>query len=330
MKQFDCDVYLDLMPLVKDGAASEASCMALKEHLEVCPSCRHQYDAFPQEPQEDAAQEETFWTVQKKLKRRAFLGIAGCLVFMLIPIVLICILCGNPISQFIIGRQAEDYIRQQYPGNDFIISEPQYSMKSLGYTVRVESQASRDTYFVLNYGYFGGDCWDGYEDFVLSGTNTFHRICEDVGALLGPVVQEFEIASIGLNSDWPSIYDEFGYPFEAPEELKIGELEIDGNYDPLKLSAQYGHVEIHREVSKVSAEEIADILTQVYEELCAQGIAVRTLDVTIYSQESAMTVAGFLFQDIPSEDLVDKVQQQADAYAQFSKEYEDWILKKNQ
>ena len=36
MQAFDCDLYMDLMPLVKDGAASEDSRAALEAHLKEC------------------------------------------------------------------------------------------------------------------------------------------------------------------------------------------------------------------------------------------------------------------------------------------------------
>ena len=47
MEAFDCDLYMDLMPLVKDGAASGASRTALEMHLMECESCRELYDTIP-------------------------------------------------------------------------------------------------------------------------------------------------------------------------------------------------------------------------------------------------------------------------------------------
>ncbi len=67
MKAFDCDVYIDLMPLVADGAASEASRMALEEHLCRCESCAALYrelsDTAP------AAEDQSELTL-KKIRRR--------------------------------------------------------------------------------------------------------------------------------------------------------------------------------------------------------------------------------------------------------------------
>ena len=46
--EFDCDLYMDLMPLVKDGAASDTTRRALEDHLRDCPDCRALYDTIPE------------------------------------------------------------------------------------------------------------------------------------------------------------------------------------------------------------------------------------------------------------------------------------------
>ena len=43
MNKITCDMCMDLMPLVKDGIASEDSKCAVKEHLGHCESCRKRY-----------------------------------------------------------------------------------------------------------------------------------------------------------------------------------------------------------------------------------------------------------------------------------------------
>ena len=47
MQPYECDLIMDLMPLVKDGAASEASRAAVEAHLLECPACRELYDSLP-------------------------------------------------------------------------------------------------------------------------------------------------------------------------------------------------------------------------------------------------------------------------------------------
>lgn len=40
MNTISCDICMDLIPLVRDGVASEDSVAAVEEHLKTCPACR--------------------------------------------------------------------------------------------------------------------------------------------------------------------------------------------------------------------------------------------------------------------------------------------------
>lgn len=73
MKHFDCDVYIDLMPLAKDGAASAATQQALQEHLAICEGCRALYDALPPTPA--APNEDAAARTLAKLRRNFALGL---------------------------------------------------------------------------------------------------------------------------------------------------------------------------------------------------------------------------------------------------------------
>lgn len=44
MNKITCDMCMDLMPLVKDGIASEDSRLAVEEHVKICESCKKIYD----------------------------------------------------------------------------------------------------------------------------------------------------------------------------------------------------------------------------------------------------------------------------------------------
>lgn len=41
-----CNIILDLIPLVKDGVASEESQALVHEHIKTCASCKEEYDLF--------------------------------------------------------------------------------------------------------------------------------------------------------------------------------------------------------------------------------------------------------------------------------------------
>lgn len=48
-----CNVILDLIPLVKDGVASEDSTAIVNEHIKSCESCRAEFEMFKTGSQED-------------------------------------------------------------------------------------------------------------------------------------------------------------------------------------------------------------------------------------------------------------------------------------
>jgi len=74
MAQYDCDLILDIMPLVKDGAASETTRRILGEHIATCESCLKVYASLPQtmaQPQEAAV--KTLQKIRRKMTVSAWL-----------------------------------------------------------------------------------------------------------------------------------------------------------------------------------------------------------------------------------------------------------------
>ncbi len=51
--KISCDVVLDLIPLVKDGVASEDSIIIVNEHIKACESCKTEFEAFQANNMED-------------------------------------------------------------------------------------------------------------------------------------------------------------------------------------------------------------------------------------------------------------------------------------
>ena len=44
MDKISCDICMDLIPLVKDGIASEDSCDAVTKHISKCEKCKVEFD----------------------------------------------------------------------------------------------------------------------------------------------------------------------------------------------------------------------------------------------------------------------------------------------
>ena len=61
MNEITCDLCMDLMPLVKDGVASEDSASAVRNHLASCESCRALFDGDVPPPVDTARSFEKFY-----------------------------------------------------------------------------------------------------------------------------------------------------------------------------------------------------------------------------------------------------------------------------
>lgn len=91
MKEINCNIIRDLLPLYEDGAVSEDTTQLVREHLEGCPACREEYERMrtptPVPPDRDISmilQMED--EMRKKSIRRFFCGVG---VF----VVLACLFC---------------------------------------------------------------------------------------------------------------------------------------------------------------------------------------------------------------------------------------------
>ena len=87
MQSYECDLIMDLMPLAKDGAASEASRTAIEMHLMECPACRELYDSLPDtavEPDESRVK-KTMEKIRERYHRSLLvLGVLSVLVGVLL------------------------------------------------------------------------------------------------------------------------------------------------------------------------------------------------------------------------------------------------------
>ena len=74
MNEISCNLCMDLIPLVRDGVASEDSVQAVRNHIAHCEVCRELLTSFPPPP---ADTEKTF----EKLHRRLQLSSAMLMMF---------------------------------------------------------------------------------------------------------------------------------------------------------------------------------------------------------------------------------------------------------
>lgn len=79
MNIIDCDICMDLIPLVKDGVASKNSQKAVEEHLKECSICRESFNEFSENPIFD--DKKTLKKIKKQLNLALFLIIVFSVLF---------------------------------------------------------------------------------------------------------------------------------------------------------------------------------------------------------------------------------------------------------
>ena len=74
MNRITCDICMDLIPLVKDGIASEDSRVAVEEHIKDCPDCAAAYGGSIPVPEEEGL-------ALRKIRSRMRIGLSMLLMF---------------------------------------------------------------------------------------------------------------------------------------------------------------------------------------------------------------------------------------------------------
>ena len=445
MERYDCDLILDIMPLVKDGAASETTRRILGEHIATCESCLKVYASLPQEsPRETDASAKALQSIRRKMTfsawtimalaaiiggfltmtehmgynvvlfplvgaaafllmgKSAWKGTAvvsigsflllflrlitvwapadwseiwSCALFSMLyglgygtgveitwllrkafqapreggvlgkikhfcrflPAILILAgllwVCdsflGNPISYAAVKAHARNYLDEEYPDLDLELGPVEFDWYSgPSYWIEVTSPTSQDTYFSMKYNRLGRFVGDGYEEMVLSGTNTFSRIDRECSREMEKYLLALEKAgyqaSFYLNSDWPSIYDGvIDYPFEPEYELVIARLNVDGQYDPINMIQTYGVLELSKAVEEPTQEALKEALLEI-QEIRSQvwGAVPACVDLTLYNDENSITVKGFPYKTIADRRLVVYIRTYVEQWQKFEEEYE--------
>ncbi len=118
MKNANCSVVQDLIPLKLDGLLSEDSENLLREHLETCKKCRiYMEEACEERAQEALAETSREGRLMRALKRRRY-EMVGMLTGILALVMVICLGLFQPFSG--LGSEGEVYeVKEHYeePGD---------------------------------------------------------------------------------------------------------------------------------------------------------------------------------------------------------------------
>ena len=83
---------------------------------------------------------------------------------------------GNPLSEYLVTKNAEIHLQENYQDTDYYIENVSYDFKTGSYYVHIKAPDSVDRSFTLYAGANGKITFDTYESAVLGKWNTASRI----------------------------------------------------------------------------------------------------------------------------------------------------------
>ena len=230
---------------------------------------------------------------------------------------------GNPISGWLANRAAKDYVAQTYPHLNLTLDKAFYNFKFSEYIVHAACPTSIDTQFALYFNSKGQFVRDDYETYVLGGFNTWQRLDTQYRAMTDSIFES----------------PDFPYPTEIAysrisDDESLPKFELDKEYDISGLGAERGILTLYVNVKDPSAETMARVLTDLKAVFDKQGVPFAFADVTLQLPQKedgtwpdgSFAVSAFPYEDIGSENMQEKIVQNAkdlqEYYAEQDKEKE--------
>lgn len=203
------------------------------------------------------------------------------------------------IAKTVIDVEAETYIQENYPDNDFVIEDAFYVFKDNCYRVKIQSPSSQDTHFHLDYDYKSLELvTDSYQTDVIEGWNTFRRISEEYGIWIHGLLEEMpELGSVEVGLRKASKSDS-----DASAGLAVDKLVPDGVYDVAEIGTAYGFVKANFLVSgeNVHIQHAMELLLEMDSFL--QG-RYEVMEITLQDKPYPDTSVEFYIYDVTREDL---------------------------
>lgn len=228
---------------------------------------------------------------------------------------------GNPISKAIAKNTANKYVAEHYANRDFVVDNVFYNFKDGYYHAEVVSPSSIDTHFSVSV-YLNKVAGDSYEDYVLSGWNTYERIDEQYRNMVEdvfssenfPLRSDIDFGSIEMyNEEGPTSFDEPDYG------VKLSELELDKEYDIKQLAKTTGHIVYYAQDNEVSFAKASESLLIIKDALDKADIPFYAIDFVLEKPRNAsgspsdddtsIHTANFLYDDIYEEGLSERIEQ---------------------
>ena len=228
-------------------------------------------------------------------------------------------LVGNPISEMLAQKAADEYLEEHFPNTDYYIEDLGFSFKFIGYYAHVRSETSMDTQFSLRIDMLGNVNYDTY-DSVTMGFVTAERVNQEYRTLTDQIFEKpsfpyrdgicyghLEIQSKQALED-PNV--------QIPEyTLWYEDFILDHIYDPKEMGKQAGCLTVYVDSHIITFEEAARIMLFIRTEFDSADIPFRTIDFMLQyplpeegtRPDDHIWVEAFPYEDIYEEGLIDRI-----------------------
>ncbi len=230
------------------------------------------------------------------------------------------------------------YIAEQYPGNDFEITNLYHNFKDNSFDMEVQSRSSADTYFTIKFNDTTLEVdHDSYESAVANRGNTADRIVEDYEVRAKAVLEAIP------GYDWSQIcfvtYSETtsNNLHWSPQGLDSRTLELDGEYDAAEMGWDYGCLSVYflEDAENLNALRVLERLRQVDEAMTEAGVGYQVVAISLdtdpeLAETDKFTIYAIRREYLQSDDPLAVLQalwEEQEAYRQALKE--KWNQSKN-
>ncbi len=239
-----------------------------------------------------------------------------------------CAIFGNPVSEFLVTKNAEKYIGESWPDEGYVIERVGYDFKTSGYFVEVKLEGSTDNHFTLYGGLNGKITFDTFDSAVKGKWNTAGRINDEYRKTVADAFgkENFEFLCEIAFGDIAFAESDRSEEADVPEfAISLESLILDGEYDIYETGKTAGCLTVYVSDDEVSAEKLAEILLAVKKLMDGEKIGFRAINCVLEHKvqegeafsEERVEVMNFAFDDIYQEGLsgrVEKADSEAKAY----------------
>ncbi len=228
---------------------------------------------------------------------------------------------GNPVSKYLVTKNAGIYLEENYPDTDYEIESVNYDFKTSNYYVQIKSPSSGDSHFTLYAGTNGKIGHDTYESSVVEKWNTAERINDEYRAAVKTLLEDADFPynqHIGFADIEFADSDALAEGIVPDYAIKNETLELDGVYDIYEMGKKAGHLTVYIYDDDVNAQRLGEILLGIRKLFDEKNISFYIIDCILEYprpendgpwKEGRVEVMSFLYNDIYEEGLLKRVEE---------------------